>query len=99
MPAATPSDSADRGHDDRFDQKLKQDVPALCADGHAKPDFFVRSVTDTRRIFMMPMPPTISEIEAMPISMSIMVRLVPAMVLAISSMVRMVKSSSSDAGR
>ena len=48
---------------------------------------------------MMPMPPTISEIEAMLMSMNIMVRLVPAMVLAISSMVRMVKSSSSWAGR
>ena len=39
MPAAMPA-IADRRHNNRFDQKLEEDVPALCADGHAKPDFF-----------------------------------------------------------
>lgn len=32
-------DSADCRHDDRFNQKLEEDVSALRADGHAKADF------------------------------------------------------------
>ena len=52
----------------------------------------VRSVTETSRIFMMPMPPTTSEIEATMASRIAMTRLLPSAVSAIWLRLRMSKS-------
>ena len=53
----------------------------------------VRSVTDTSMMFMMPMPPTSSDTAAMLASSVVMTFEVASAVLAISSWVRMKKSS------
>ena len=55
----------------------------------------VRSVTDTSRMFMMPMPPTTSEIEATAASSSAMMRLELSAVSAIWLRLRTEKSLSS----
>ena len=53
----------------------------------------VRSVTDTSMMFMMPMPPTSSEIEAMAASSSVITCVVLVAASAISVWLRTVKSS------
>jgi hypothetical protein len=54
----------------------------------------VRSVTDTSMMFMMPMPPTISETPAMPASRVVMVPVACVRMSATSSSVLTMKSSS-----
>ena len=54
----------------------------------------VRSVTETSRMFMMPMPPTSSEIDATVASSSAMIRLLPSAACAISLRLRTSKSLS-----
>ena len=63
------------------------------------PISFVRSLTETSMMFMMPMPPTISDTEAMAASRIDMTRADVSCALKTSSMLRMVKSSSSFACR
>jgi hypothetical protein len=55
----------------------------------------VRSVTETIMMFMIPMPPTSSEIDAIAASSSDMTSVVPCAASASWSWLRMVKSSSS----
>ena len=55
----------------------------------------VRSVTDTSMMFMMPMPPTMSDTAAMPASSCVIVSIDAVRMSAISSCVRIVKSSGS----
>ena len=55
----------------------------------------VRSVTDTSMMFMIPMPPTISDTPAMLASSVVIVLVVSVRTLAISSCVRTMKSSGS----
>ena len=57
----------------------------------------VRSVTDTSMMFMMPMPPTMSDTPAMPASRFVIVSTVAVLMSAISCWVRIVKSSGSPA--
>jgi hypothetical protein len=54
----------------------------------------VRSVTDTSSVFMIPMPPTSSEIDAMAARSCDITRLVMSDASNISRMLRSVKSSS-----
>ena len=53
----------------------------------------VRSVTETSMMFMMPMPPTSSDTPAMPASSDVIVSVACTRTLAISSIVRTMKSS------
>jgi hypothetical protein len=53
----------------------------------------VRSVTETSMMFMIPMPPTSSDTPAMPARSAVMVCVVSRRTLAISSIVRTMKSS------
>ena len=53
----------------------------------------VRSVTDTSMMFMMPMPPTSSDTPAMLASSAVIVSVACTRTLAISSIVRTMKSS------
>ena len=55
----------------------------------------VRSVTDTSMMFMMPTPPTTSEIRATPSSRFVMTVVVPVSICMNSAELRMWKSSSS----
>ena len=55
----------------------------------------VRSVTDTSMMFMMPMPPTISETTAMARVNIVIVWVMPVRMLVMSSCVRTMKSLSS----
>jgi len=55
----------------------------------------MRSVTDTSMMFMMPMPPTTSEMPATAPSSSDISRVVCVRVATISEMLRTLKSSSS----
>ena len=55
----------------------------------------VRSVTDTSRMFMMPMPPTSSEIDATVARSSAITRLLPSAAAAIWLRLRTEKSASS----
>ena len=55
----------------------------------------VRSVTDTSMMFMMPMPPTSSDTPAMLASSAVIVCVASLRTLAISSIVRTMKSSGS----
>ena len=57
--------SAGGGEHHGFDNELLDDVAALCAKGAANADLRVRSVTLASMMFMMPMPPTNSEMAAM----------------------------------
>ena len=65
-------------------------APTACR----RPISRVRSVTDTSMMFMMPMPPTISETEAMAASRIDMTREEVSCAWKTSSRLRMVKSSS-----
>ncbi len=58
---------------DRFDQELRQDVDAPWRRHMRRPISRVRSVTDTYMMFMMPIPPTTSEMPAMQAS-SVVIR-------------------------
>ena len=53
----------------------------------------VRSVTETSMMFMIPMPPTSSDTPAMPARSAVIVWVVSLLTLAISSIVRTMKSS------
>ena len=57
--------TADHGDHDSLEQKLGEEVALARADRHANPDLAVRSVTDTSIMFMMPIPPTTSDTDAM----------------------------------
>ena len=58
-------DAADQRERDRLDQELQQDVRAARAPtAMRRPISRVRSVTDTSMMFMMPMPPTSNETDA-----------------------------------
>ena len=59
----------------------------------------VRSVTETSMMFMIPMPPTRREIEAMAPSMSDIVRVVSAAVLTRAVRLRTLKSLSAPSAR
>ena len=56
--------AAEHAEHDRLDQELAEDVARAGADGHPQADLAVRSVTDTSMMFMIPTPPTTSEISA-----------------------------------
>ena len=49
-----------------LDEELHEDMAAARADGLADADFARLPATDTSMMFMMPMPPTSSEMVAMP---------------------------------
>src|SRR5439155_195838 len=70
----------------------------LSASTGSRNDAF-RSVTETSITFMIPMPPTTSEIDAMATSRMVMVRLASSCALMMSSGFRMLKSSSSSGRR
>ena len=79
LAATTPSQHADRAadhrDDHRLDQELQQDRRALRAPIALRmPISRVRSVTDTSMMFMMPMPPTSSEMPAIAPSRIVSVR-------------------------
>ena len=57
------------------------------------PISLVRSVTDTSKIFMMPIPPTNRDTEAMANNIIVKVSLVPSCTFPISTCVRIVKLS------
>ena len=63
-PRTMPIEPADQAEDDGFDQELPQDVAARAPTAMRRPISRVRSVTDTSMMFMMPTPPTTSEISA-----------------------------------
>ena len=65
MPSATPMRAAGKAQRQRLGNELPQHVDALRAKRRgAGRSRVVRSVTDTSMMFMMPMPPTSSEIAA-----------------------------------
>ena len=64
-PTSDSEQPADAGEDDGLDQELLGDVAALGPEARRMPISRVRSVTVASMMFMMPMPPTSSEIEAM----------------------------------
>jgi hypothetical protein len=63
------------GANDGLTDELDHDHPSVGADGLADADLTVRSMTDTSMMFMMPMPPTISEMPALAPRMFVSVRL------------------------
>ena len=79
---------------DRLDQELRQDVAATRAHGHADADLPVRSTTETSMMFMMPMPPTISEIDAIAATSSASAPAEDSLIRSTSAMFLMVMSSS-----
>ena len=73
-PTATPIDAADRREHDRLDRGTAAESLRLRAPTDMRrPISRVRSVTETSMMFMMPMPPTISETAATPASRSSMI--------------------------
>ncbi len=58
-----PTQQADQN---RLDQKLLHDILLARSDRHPDADLVGPPVTDTSMIFMTPMPPTISDMTAMP---------------------------------
>jgi len=65
-PAQYPDSSAQQGHGRAFNQKLQQHVALRAPSAFRTPISRVRSVTLTSMIFMITIPPTTSEMEAMP---------------------------------
>ena len=57
---------AEQGQDEGLDEELEQDVAAFAPMALRIPISRVRSRTDTSMMFMIPIPPTTSEIEAIP---------------------------------
>ena len=90
--------AADQAEDDRLDQELPQDVAARAPTAMRRPISRVRSVTETSMMFMIPTPPTTSEIMATHSSRLVIKVVVEVRVLVISVMSRMLKSSGSPAG-
>ena len=67
VPAIADSDAQRPPHHaqhQRFDQELEQNVAALRTHGDSDSDLPRPSVTETSMMFMIPIPPTIREIEA-----------------------------------
>ena len=56
--------AAEECEHDGFNEELLEDVAVGRADGLAEADSRVRSMTDTSMMFMMPMPPTTREMDA-----------------------------------
>ena len=88
-----PDQPAEKAQHDGLDEELPQDVAALAPTAMRRPISRVRSVTDTIMMFMMPTPPTMSEMVATQTSKSTISRLVDVMALPISVRSRMTKSS------
>ena len=86
-------DPAQQAEHDGLDQELPQDVDRAPT-AIRKPISRVRSVTDTSMMFMMPTPPTTSEMKATIMSNMLIRSDVEVIVLVISVMSRMLKSSS-----
>ena len=61
-----PDHPADQAEHRRFGQELDQDVPPRAPSALRRPISRVRSVTETSMMFMIPIPPTSSEMAAMP---------------------------------
>ena len=74
MPTITPINAADQAQCDCFDRETASEYARrLAPTAMRTPISLVRSVTDTRRMFMMPMPPTSSDTDAMANSMTVSV--------------------------
>ena len=66
LPSQSDADqAAEDAQHHRLDQELPEDVARLAPTALRMPISRVRSVTDTSMMFMMPMPPTSSEMPAM----------------------------------
>ena len=85
--------AADQAQHDGLHQELPQDVAGPAPTAMRRPISRVRSVTDTSMMFMIPTPPTTSEIMATHSSRLVIRVVVEDRVLVISVMSRMVKSS------
>ncbi len=77
-----------------FDEKLAQNVRPVAPIAIRMPISRVRSVTDTSMMFMMPIPPTISETPAMDASNRVITLEDSSASWATSARLRTVKSSS-----
>ena len=64
MPARIPDHTADTAHDDRLDQKLPENLRRVAPTALRIPISWIRCVTLASMMFMIPMPPTRSEIAA-----------------------------------
>ena len=84
-----PNSSAKQAQHHGFGQKLPHDVARLGPYRHAQTNLRVLSVTDTSMIFIIPMPPTSSEIIATHSSSLVIISAVELMVFVISVMSRM----------
>ena len=71
-----PDQAADERQRQGLDEELAEDVAAAAPRALRMPISRVRSRTETSMMFMIPMPPTISEIEAIPPSSSVSVPLI-----------------------
>ncbi len=65
-PQDNPQDASQEAENDGFGQELEQDVRSLAPTDMRMPISRMRSVTETSMMFMIPIPPTSSEIEAIP---------------------------------
>ena len=91
--------AADKAQEHRLHEELPQDVMAAHPTAMRRPISRVRSVTETSMIFMIPTPPTTSEIAATTSNNAPINSEVEAMVLVISVMSRVSKSLSRSGGR
>ena len=92
-PQENADPAAHQAEHDGLHEELAEDVVAAAPTAIRRPISRVRSVTETSMMFMMPTPPTISEMAAAISSMMPIKVVVEEKILVISVMSRMLKSS------